>query len=69
MDTEGMSESGAKSTRPETRMGRKLCQRKTASPLFVAIAKRFRAAGLQVFEELFAADFVDHSNQRLPEEF
>ena len=23
----------------------------------------------QVFEELFAADFVDHSNQRLPEEF
>src|SRR5439155_7116975 len=34
-----------------------LCQWKTASPLFVAIAKRFRGAGLQVFEELFAADF------------
>lgn len=28
-----------------------------------------RGGNFQVFEELFAADFIDHSNQRLSEEF
>jgi hypothetical protein len=46
---------------------KKGCQKKMELPWFVAIPKRFRGRGnFEVFEELFAADFIDHSPRSSP---